>query len=189
MRARCGHLFARGMPFNFASGTFLRQNNALEPWLQLVARCGTMSDNRSPESRSALMSRIHGKDTAPEFTVRRLLHSLGYRFRLHRRDLPGTPDIVFPSRRKVIFVNGCFWHAHGCRIGRPPKSRPEFWLPKLDRNRHKDSKDRRDLRKLGWEVLTVWQCQTKSQNRLQIRLCTFLGTSGKKPIDKPPKNR
>ncbi|MGB6724606.1 MAG: very short patch repair endonuclease, partial [Terracidiphilus sp.] len=113
-----------------------------------------MTDNRSTESRSALMSRIGSKDTAPELSVRKLLHALGYRFRLHRRDLPGTPDIALPSRKKVIFVNGCFWHAHGCRIGRPPKSRQEFWLPKLQKNRAKDARNRRALRNLGWGVIT-----------------------------------
>jgi DNA mismatch endonuclease, patch repair protein len=143
-----------------------------------------MADNRSVESRSALMSRIGGKDTAPELAVRRLLHALGYRFRLHRKELPGTPDIVFPSRRKVIFVNGCFWHAHGCRIGRPPKSRPEFWLPKLERNRSKDKRNRRNLRRMGWAVLTVWQCQTKSAEQLESDLSSFLGQPGKIPIDK-----
>jgi DNA mismatch endonuclease (patch repair protein) len=102
---------------------------------------------------------------------------------LYRRDLPGTPDIVFPSRKKVIFVNGCFWHAHGCRIGRPPKSRPEFWLPKLQHNRSKDSHDRRALRALGWGVLTVWQCQTSSRGGLETRLFAFLGPPGKIPID------
>ena len=142
-----------------------------------------MADNRSPESRSALMSRIGGKDTAPELVVRRLLHALGYRFRLHRQGLPGTPDIVFPSRRKVIFVNGCFWHAHGCRIGRPPKSRREFWLPKLERNRAKDARNKRALRNSGWGVLTVWQCQTKSQDRLSAQFQSFLGPPGKIPID------
>lgn len=144
----------------------------------------TMVDNRSPESRSALMSRIGGKDTAPELGVRRLLHALGYRFRLHRRDLPGIPDIVFPTRRKVIFVNGCFWHAHRCRIGRPPKSRAEFWLPKLERNRTKDKQNRREVRSLGWEVLTIWQCQIRSADRLKARLSSFLGPPGKIPIDK-----
>jgi DNA mismatch endonuclease, patch repair protein len=143
-----------------------------------------MVDNRTPASRSALMSRIGGRDTAPEMIVRRQLHALGYRFRLYRRDLPGTPDIVFPSRRKVIFVNGCFWHLHGCRIGRPPKSRPEFWLPKLQRNRSKDLRNKRALRTLGWDVLVVWQCQTSSQNRLAARLNTFLGPPGKISIDK-----
>lgn len=147
-----------------------------------------MADNRSPESRSALMARIGGKDTAPELELRRLLHSAGYRFRLHRRDLPGTPDLVFPSRRKVVFVNGCFWHAHGCRIGRPPKSRPEFWLPKLERNRSKDRRDRQALRRAGWESLTVWQCQMKPMDRMMTRLISFLGPPGKIPIDKAPAN-
>jgi DNA mismatch endonuclease (patch repair protein) len=140
-----------------------------------------MADNRTRASRSALMSRIGGKDTAPELTVRRLLHSLGYRFRLYRRDLPGNPDIVFPSRKRVIFVNGCFWHAHGCRIGRPPKSRPEFWGPKLDRNRERDRGNGAALRRRGWAVLTVWQCQTRSAMKLQDRLVSFLGPPGKIP--------
>jgi DNA mismatch endonuclease, patch repair protein len=148
-----------------------------------------MTDNRSPESRSALMSRIRGKDTAPEVAVRSVLHSLGYRFRLHRRDLPGTPDIVFPSRRKAIFVNGCFWHAHGCRIGRPPKSRPEFWLPKLQKNRLKDKRSLRTLRASGWGVVTVWQCQTGQRDRLETKLISFLGPPGKFPIDKFPGTR
>jgi len=138
----------------------------------------TMVDNRSAKSRSALMSRIGGKNTAPELVVRRLLHSLGYRFRLHRRDLPGTPDIVFPSRRKVIFVNGCFWHAHGCRIGQPPKSRPEFWIPKLERNRARDARNKRVLRRLGWGVLTIWQCKARTRGRLESRLISFLGHPG-----------
>lgn len=137
-----------------------------------------MVDNRTKASRSALMSRITGKNTAPELIVRRLIHSLGYRFRLYRRDLPGNPDIVFASRRKIIFVNGCFWHAHGCRIGRPPKSRPEFWGPKLDRNQTRDRHNKSLLRKQGWSVLTVWQCQTRSTTKLQNRLVSFLGPAG-----------
>ncbi len=148
-----------------------------------------MVDNRTPESRSALMSRIGGRDTAPEIIVRRLLHSLGYRFRLYRRDLPGKPDIVFPSRRKVIFVNGCFWHAHGCRIGRPPKSRPEFWEPKLEHNRSRDRRNKAALRSKGWKVLTVWQCQTRVPGRLEARILSFLGPPGKIPIDKHPATR
>ncbi|MBZ5630607.1 MAG: very short patch repair endonuclease [Acidobacteriia bacterium] len=138
-----------------------------------------MADNRSPESRSALMSRIHGKDTAPELLVRQLLHGLGYRFRLHRRSLPGTPDIVFPSRQKAIFVNGCFWHAHGCRIGRSPKSRLEFWQPKLERTRARDTENKADLRRIGWTVLTIWQCQTRAPEKLANKLVSFLGPAGK----------
>jgi DNA mismatch endonuclease (patch repair protein) len=148
-----------------------------------------MADNRTPESRSALMSRIGGKNTAPELAVRRLLHRLGYRFRLHRKDLPGTPDIVLPARRKAIFVNGCFWHAHGCRIGRPPRSRPGFWLPKLEHNRARDQSDRRELRKAGWSVFTVWQCQLKFPERLAERLIDFLGPATQNPIDNRSRKR
>jgi DNA mismatch endonuclease (patch repair protein) len=121
------------------------------------------------------MGRIGSKNTAPELIVRRLLHSLGYRFRLHRKDLPGTPDIVLPGRRKAIFVHGCFWHAHSCRIGRPPKSRPEFWEPKLARNRARDEENSRDLEEAGWDVLTVWQCETKDKVALSELLEKFLG--------------
>jgi DNA mismatch endonuclease (patch repair protein) len=134
-----------------------------------------MVDNRTQTSRSALMGRIGSKNTAPELIVRRLLHSLGYRFRLHRKDLPGTPDIVLPGRRKAIFVHGCFWHAHSCRIGRPPKSRPEFWEPKLARNRARDEENSRNLEEAGWDVLTVWQCETKDKVALSELLEKFLG--------------
>lgn len=142
-----------------------------------------MTDNRTAQSRSALMSRIRGKDTAPELVVRRLLHSLGYRFRLHRRDLPGTPDIVFPSRRKVVFVNGCFWHAHGCRIGRPPKTRLDFWEPKLQCTRQRDRSNRRRLRSRGWDVLTIWQCEVGKLSKVVQKLKYFLGRAKKNPID------
>jgi DNA mismatch endonuclease (patch repair protein) len=133
-----------------------------------------MVDNRTEESRSALMSRIGSKDTAPEMVVRRLLHAMGYRFRLHRKDLPGTPDIVLPRLRKAIFVHGCFWHAHGCRIGRPPKSRPEFWEPKLARNKLRDAEKSSALREAGWDVLTLWQCEIKRGTSLQEQLRVFL---------------
>lgn len=135
------------------------------------------------------MARIHSKDTSPELIVRSLLHTNGYRFRLHRRDLPGSPDIVFPSRRRVIFVHGCFWHAHRCHLGRPPKSHLEFWLPKLERNRQKDERNRRQLRALGWSVLTVWQCQIKNGARLKPRLFSYLGSATKNPIDKLARSR
>ena len=164
-------------------------HNACQWFLVPSVRPHAMVDNRSAESRSALMSRIRGKDTAPELLVRRLLHALGYRFRLHRRDLPGTPDIVFPSRQKAIFVNGCFWHAHGCRFGRPPKSRPEFWIPKLERTRSKDVRNRRALRSSGGGVLTVWQCQARSRGGLEAKMISFLGPPGKNPIDNRPSTR
>lgn len=133
-----------------------------------------MVDNRTEQSRSALMSRIGSKNTAPELVVRRLLHAMGYRFRLHRKDLPGTPDIVLPRLRKAIFVHGCFWHAHGCRIGQPPKSKPEFWGPKLARNKARDAEKSEALGEAGWDVLTLWQCEIKERTSLQERLLAFL---------------
>lgn len=142
-----------------------------------------MVDTRTKKQRRRIMQAVRGKDTGPEWAVRRLLHSLGYRYRLHRKDLPGKPDLVFPSRRKAIFVHGCFWHAHGCRFGRPPKSRLDFWLPKLDRNRKHDAETRARLEALGWQVLTVWQCETKDADVLTVRLCAFLEDDIDKPID------
>jgi DNA mismatch endonuclease (patch repair protein) len=133
-----------------------------------------MVDNRTPESRSALMARIGSKNTAPELIVRKLLFAIGYRFRLHRRDLPGKPDIVFVSRRKAIFVHGCFWHAHGCRIGKLPKSHVRFWKAKLKGNSERDSRNQRALQDRGWDVLVVWQCETKDLVPLRERLRNFL---------------
>lgn len=143
-----------------------------------------MADNRTQESRSALMSRIRSKNTAPELIVRRLLHRMGFRFRLHRKDLPGNPDIVLPGRRTAIFVHGCFWHGHGCKIGRPPKSRPDFWLPKLERNRDRDAENEAALVADGWRVLTLWQCEIRDADRLEARLSEALTTPApKNPID------
>jgi DNA mismatch endonuclease (patch repair protein) len=122
------------------------------------------------------MARVGSKNTTPELAVRRLLHRLGYRFRLHCKNLPGTPDIVFPARRKVIFVHGCFWHAHGCAIGRPPKSRSGYWLPKLDANKRRDAAKSADLEAIGWQSFTVWQCQTRKLGELADVLAAFLGT-------------
>lgn len=129
-----------------------------------------MVDNRSVESRSALMARIGSKNSAPELTVRRLLHRLGYRFRLHRKDLPGTPDIVLPARKTAIFVHGCFWHAHGCKIGQPPRSRVEFWGPKLARTQVRDRAAVEALEGLDWSILTVWQCEARDLTTLATRL-------------------
>ena len=107
--------------------------------------------------------------------VRRLLTKMGYRYRLHRKDLPGSPDIAFVGKRKAIFVNGCFWHGHGCQKGRGPKSRLEYWGPKLEANRERDARKISELEALGWSVLTVWQCELKSEIDLQERLDNFLG--------------
>ena len=135
-----------------------------------------MVDNRSKESRSKLMSRIGAKNTAPELKVRSLLHAMGYRYRLHRKDLPGKPDIVFPSRQKVIFVHGCYWHGHGCKIGKLPKSNLSYWRPKIERNKARDREKRIALEEVGWSVLEIWQCETKDASDLTKQLELFLGS-------------
>ena len=133
-----------------------------------------MGDVHTPEQRSFNMSRIRSKDTKPEIVVRSLAHRLGYRFRLHRRDLPGTPDLVFPSRRKIIFVHGCFWHQHpGCRYATRPATREAFWAAKLKGNRDRDRRAMRALRRDGWGVLVVWECQTRNIDILAGRLSDF----------------
>jgi DNA mismatch endonuclease (patch repair protein) len=137
-------------------------------------------DVLTPAQRSRLMARIGPKDTAPEMAVRRAAHALGYRFRLHRRDLPGTPDLVFPSRRAVVLVHGCFWHRHGaagCRAGRAsPGTRPEFWAAKFEANVRRDRRTAARLRALGWRVLVVWECHTRPSAReaMVARLARFL---------------
>lgn len=133
-----------------------------------------MVDNRSPEKRSHTMRMIRSKNTGPEMAVRQLLHRIGYRYRLHRRDLPGTPDLVFTSREKVIFVHGCFWHLHGCRLGQLPKSRLDYWKPKLLKNRENDMKNISRLEEEDWRVLVVWQCEVFDTDALKERLVCFL---------------
>ena len=136
-----------------------------------------MVDRLSPEARSQLMAAIGSKDTAPELAVRRLLHALGFRFRLHRRDLPGTPDIVLPGRRKAIFVHGCFWHGHpGCRFATRPATRPEFWAEKIGRNQTRDRIAVARLRRLGWSVATVWECSLRRPEHVAARLYRFLNS-------------
>lgn len=134
-----------------------------------------MADQLDPKARSSLMARIKGKDTRPEMLVRRAAHAMGYRFRLHRRDLPGTPDLVFPSKRKVLFVHGCFWHRHeGCRRATTPSTRAELWHAKFSRNMARDAANEDALKKLGWSVGVLWECQTKSDPELRSRLAAFL---------------
>lgn len=133
-----------------------------------------MVDSLSPTERSERMSRVKSRDTKPEMAVRRLVFSLGYRYRLHGR-LPGRPDLVFAGRRKVIFVHGCFWHRHrGCPNCRLPKSRLEFWRPKLEANRKRDGANQRRLRRLGWSVLVVWECELSDATHLTNRIRKFL---------------
>ena len=133
-----------------------------------------MADTRTPTQRSAIMRAVGSKNTKPEIVVRRLAHRLGYRFRLHVKDLPGKPDIVFPRLSKIVLVHGCFWHGHRCRYGQLPKSRLEFWGPKIEANRTRDKRTLKSLRSLGWMVLVVWQCQTKDLEKLEKRLKDFL---------------
>lgn len=121
------------------------------------------------------MRRIRKTDTKPELAVRRAAHRLGYRFRLHRRDLPGTPDLVFPRLRKVILVHGCFWHQHpGCRLARTPKSRLDYWLPKLRRNQQRDTEASQALDRLGWKVLVIWECQATTEEAAAEIIAPFL---------------
>ena len=123
------------------------------------------------------MSRVRSKNTQPEMTIRRIAYALGYRYRLHGAHLPGTPDLVFSTRRKVVFVHGCFWHQHRCPLGRVPKSRLNFWLPKFQANQRRDRINARRLRQLGWHVLVVWECQLSSTDKVRVRLIKFLGPS------------
>lgn len=144
-----------------------------------------LADKLTKARRSANMAAIRSGDTKPEMIVRRMVHGLGYRYRLHRKDLPGKPDLVFVSRRKVIFVHGCFWHLHpkaDCLDSRLPKSNEGYWSRKLQRNVERDGKCLVDLRALGWEVLVVWECETKDVERLRGRLEHFLCES--RPADR-----
>lgn len=123
------------------------------------------------------MAAIRSGGMKPEMVVRKLAHGMGYRYRLHRKDLPGKPDLVFGPRRKVIFVHGCFWHQHadpGCKIARRPKSNAAYWEPKLQRNVQRDAENLAALKALGWQVLTIWECQTKDTDALSQRIHTFL---------------
>jgi len=138
--------------------------------------CTVAMDTLTRAERSKRMALIRSRDTKPEIRVRRLVHKLGFRYRLHRADLPGKPDLVFPGRRKVLFVHGCFWHRHPrCTLARLPKSRLRFWLPKLDENRRRDLRNLRKLRKLGWAPEVVWECELSKTALLESRIRTFLG--------------
>lgn len=137
-----------------------------------------MNDIVTKHQRSLMMSGIRGRDTGPEMRVRRVLHGLGYRFRLHRQDLPGTPDLVLPKHKAAVFVHGCFWHFHeGCRLAKMPSSRKEFWEPKLLGNRERDAAAIAALRKAGWRVLLVWECflrETKNDAALSENLAAWV---------------
>lgn len=134
-------------------------------------------DVMSPRARSRLMAQVKSKDTGPELRVRCLVHSLGLRFRLHDRRLPGTPDLVLRRHRAVIFVHGCFWHRHECARATMPKSNLKYWTEKFAANLQRDRRHAAALRRLGWRVLTVWECQTDDERRLRRRLVLFFGLS------------
>ena len=139
-----------------------------------------MTDKISSERRSANMGAIRSRDMKPELRVRRAAHGLGYRFRLHRSDLPGKPDLVFAGRHKVIFVHGCFWHQHqGCQDGRMPHSNLGYWRPKLVRNVKRDTEHLARLKMGGWKALVIWECETRDERRLNSRLRRFVCYSKK----------
>jgi DNA mismatch endonuclease (patch repair protein) len=128
------------------------------------------------------MSRVRSKDTKPEVAVRKAAHALGLRFRLHRRDLPGTPDLVFPSRRTAVFVHGCFWHRHRCARASSPATNADYWTAKFDRNVRRDARNAVELRKLGWRCVRIWECETKDARKLT-------GILRRKVVVKEPKVR
>jgi DNA mismatch endonuclease (patch repair protein) len=138
-----------------------------------------MADVFSKEKRSQVMSRIGGKNTRPEKVVRSFLHRQGFRFRLHQKDLPGKPDIVLPKYRTIVLIHGCFWHHHPrCRRATLPSSQQAFWLRKIEANRDRDRRQIRTLRRLGWRVLTIWECQTRRPETLKLRLMPLLEMRG-----------
>jgi DNA mismatch endonuclease (patch repair protein) len=135
-----------------------------------------MPDVHTPEQRSFNMSRIKNRDTKPEMRVRAIVHGMGYRYRLHRKDLPGRPDLVFSSRKKVIFVHGCFFHMHDCRYGRVvPRTNAEFWAKKRRSNVERDARNISELKDRGWQVCTIWECETRNPESLPEKVAEFLG--------------
>ena len=135
-----------------------------------------MVDTVDQATRSVMMARVRSKNTRPELIVRKLVFAAGYRYRLHVRTLPGTPDLVFPGRKKIIFVHGCFWHRHdNCALARTPKSHVEFWVQKLSDNKARDTRTLDALVRAGWDVLTIWECELANMDRVACKLRNFLG--------------
>jgi DNA mismatch endonuclease (patch repair protein) len=129
-----------------------------------------MVDIVPPDVRSRMMGRIRAKNTGPEIAVRKAAHGMGLRFRLHRKDLPGKPDLVFPKHRTVIFVHGCFWHRHDCGLAAEPSTRPEFWAAKFKANVDRDARNRNQLESLGWRVIEIWECEAGDPKKLSAKL-------------------
>lgn len=155
---------------------FTTEENYSVTWKKECILLGErMTDTMSPHERSRRMALVRSVDTKPEMIVRKLIYGMGYRYRLHCRDLPGKPDLVFRSRRAVIFVHGCFWHRHsGCKSARMPKSKVAFWKAKLEGNKKRDVRDIGELKTSGWKVLIIWECELKSVKTLTTRLQRFL---------------
>ena len=132
-------------------------------------------DTVPADKRSEIMRRITCKDTKPEIIVRRIIHSLGFRYRLHKKELPGKPDLVFSKRRKLMFVHGCFWHQHeGCKSSHIPKSRQDYWEPKLNRTVSRDKQNQAKLRELGWDILVIWECELREVQQIAKKIIAFL---------------
>jgi len=140
-----------------------------------------MADMYSKKKRSEIMAAVNSQDTRPEVRVRRVLHRMGYRFRLHKKDLPGRPDIVLPKWRIVVLVHGCFWHGHDCCEGHIPKSNAAYWAPKLERNLQRDRENAESLRMLGWKIIVIWECQTYSLKKLEERMRAAMRPAGDEP--------
>ena len=144
-----------------------------------------MTDIVDSRRRSEMMSRIKGRDTVPEIAVRRFAHGMGLRFRLHRKDLPGRPDLIFPRYRLAVFVHGCFWHRHGgCRYAYMPKSRTVFWTEKFAQNVSRDRRNEEALQKLGWRVLVIWECETRDEEYVKRSLSESIRRSAPSPTDR-----
>lgn len=142
---------------------------------------GILMDTLTPHQRSERMGRVRGKDSKPEMKVRQLVHSMGFRYRLHGKGLPGRPDLVFRSRSKVIFVHGCFWHRHAnCALARIPKSRHDFWVPKLERNAARDRTNLEKLTSQGWDSLVIWECELRDLSAVAKRVRVFLSGEANK---------
>jgi DNA mismatch endonuclease (patch repair protein) len=135
-----------------------------------------MTDKVTPEVRSRMMTSIKGKNTKPEMIIRKMLHALGFRYRLYAKDLPGCPDIVLPKYNAVIMVNGCFWHGHDCHLSNMPKSRSEYWEEKINKNRIRDEKNKKQLHELGWRVAIIWECAILCRLHLKKADCNFIFT-------------
>jgi DNA mismatch endonuclease, patch repair protein len=170
--------------YNHSSLTATKGRKALQR-----SRITLMTDQFDPEMRSWIMGQVKSKNTAPERTVRSIAHSMGYRFRLHRKDLPGSPDIVFPSRHKVVFVNGCFWHGHRCRRAKLPESRRGYWQTKISKTKARDRNHLRLLRANAWDALVIWECQLKDIDDLRRRIVKFLGRATARPMPSHSRRR